>query len=458
MLELSAMDTQFFPSYSHLALIAGTFFLNVLFGYFRSRTRTWSLAWFFWTNASVIPIIYLMIKWNVSPLWIPILVLMVAAGQLIGGYLYHPQVSEEDIEKSEHISDGKIYPEPNEHVSDSEIAVVLLNMGGPKTIADVKDFLYRLFSDSLIIRLPWPWLTQKLFAMIIVNARHQEAQKRYALIGGGSPIYASTEAQTMALEMELKRRGRNLFVTYSFNYSDPLPEETLAQIRRSGQKYILPVSLYPHNSFATTGSNMHYLNKAAKRVYPSAAFLPCRSYYLADSYINAFVDRILEQLKPSESLDDFYLLFSAHGLPLYFLLEGDPYAFEIAQTVARIVDRLKKQDSWVIAYQSAVGPMRWLKPSTEAMINHLAKRGIKKLLVVPVSFVSDHIETLCEIDIEYRAVAESAGIKDFRVSKALECHPGFIHALADCVENSLGRSSKRQSILSKIRQELNNVL
>ena len=172
-------------------------------------------------------------------------------------------------------------------------------------------------------------------------------------------------------------------------------------------------------------------------MYPDLTFLTTQSYYLADSYIEAFVNRIRETLTSGESLDDFYLLFSAHGLPLYFLAQGDSYPFQIAQTVAKILDRVGRKQAWAISYQSAVGPMRWLQPSTEAMIKALARRGIKKLLVVPVSFVTDHIETLCEIDIEYRAFAESLDISDFRMSKALECHPGFITALADCVEESL---------------------
>ncbi len=343
----------------------------------------------------------------------------------------------EDKEKMEGIRDLKL-DEQNPQVNDSQVMVVLLNMGGPKSIADVRPFLKRLFMDDLILRFPFYALLQPLFASLIVALRGQEAEKRYALIGGGSPIHRSTRQQTAALQKELQKRGRSLKVIYSFNYSEPLPQETIRVLKAAGKTDILPLSLYPHYSLATAGSNLHYLKKTAAKIYPELRFLKSSTYYLDDSYIQAFVDRIREQLKAGESLEDFYLLFSAHGLPLYFLTEGDPYPFEISQTVAKVVDRLGRKGTWAISYQSAVGPMRWLKPSTKSAIQALARRGIRKLLVVPISFVTDHIETLCEIDIEYRAVAEKAGIIDFRMNRALECHPGFINALADCVESSLG--------------------
>ena len=419
-----------------------------------------------------------------------------------GHTLYAP--TEEDIEKMEQIPDLKIfYParhserseesyeilrsarglpqdDSNQPVDDSEIMVVLLNMGGPKNISEVRGFLKRIFCDELIIQFPFSSLLQPIFANGLVALRGKETERRYGLIGGGSPILQSTMDQTKSVQRELNKRGRKCDVIFSFNYSNPFPDETISQIKSAGKKYILPLSLYPHFSAATTGSNVYYLKKAAARLYPELVFLKSQSYYLADSYIDAFVDRIKETLNESgvslrggtflsddeaiysekiassrlknvgtrndtNNLDDFYLLFSAHGLPLYFLAQGDQYPFEIAQSVAKILDKLGRRHAWVISYQSAVGPMRWLKPSTEAMLKALARRGIKKLIVVPISFVTDHIETLCEIDIEYRALAEGLGIKDFRMSKALESHPGFINALADCVEESLGSIKRKET-------------
>lgn len=295
--------------------------------------------------------------------------------------------------------------------------------------------------DPRIIRFPLSRFLQPVFAWILVNARWKAVAERYRQIGGGSPIYPSTEAQVQALQKELDRRGRNFHVTYSFNYSRPLPEDTIREAAQNHKKFILPLSLYPHYSEATTGSNMHYLKEAATKSSAEISFLKARPYYLHPRYIDAFVDRIHEALKKNEHLEEYYLLFSAHGLPLYFLKEGDPYPFQIAETVGQILAKLQRQENWSISYQSDVGPLQWIKPSTEKMLEALAERGIKKLLVVPVSFVTDHIETLHEINIEYREVAEKAGIADLRMARAIETHPGFIAALADAVEKSLPGTS-----------------
>ncbi len=323
--------------------------------------------------------------------------------------------------------------------SDSEVMVALLNMGGPKTNKDVKAFLERLFQDDLLIRFPLSKILQPIFAWLIVTLRWKKTAQRYQKIGGGSPIYAATERQRKALDQELKARGRNFSVVISFNYSEPLPEQTIQVIKAAGKSVLLPISLYPHYSRATTESNLHHLKKAADQIYPELKFLKPPSYYLHEGFIQSYVDRIREEIvvAKGESLDDFYLLFSAHGLPLYFLTEGDLYPFQIAQSVALILDRINRKDRWLISYQSSVGPMQWMKPSTDEVLQAMAKNGIKKVLVVPVAFVSDHIESLCEIDMEYRQLAEEAGIHDFRMSKAPECHPLFIKALADAVEQSL---------------------
>ncbi len=438
--------------HSYLTLFLVSFFANLPLGYIREGSPKFSNRWFIWNTISIPFLIYFSFKWNVG--WIfPICMVLAVFGQRLGARSRQRKVTPEMAEAQEWITDLKIPAASNQRIPDEEIMVVLLNMGGPKTIEEVRPFLTRLFLDELILKFPLSFILQPLFAKLIVASRGKEAEKRYALIGGGSPIFKSTADQTAALAREFKNRGRKLDVIFSFNYSDPLPDETIRQIKTAGKKYILSLGLYPHYSLATIGSNIHYLKKEAQKNFPELIFLKSGSYYLADSYIGAFVDRIHETLKRDESLDDFYLLFSAHGLPLYFLMQGDRYAFEISQTVAKVLTRLERQNLWAISYQSAVGSLEWLKPSTEAMIKALAHRGIKKLLVVPISFVTDHIETLCEIDIEYRKVAEDAGIKDFRISKALECHPGFIRALGDCVEESLNqRAVKKEERYSRVER------
>jgi len=421
--------------YLTIALIS--FLINIPLGYIRENSLKFSWPWFFWIHASIPLIIYLRMSFGTSKWFIPICIFLAIAGQIIGSRLKRKRMTPEDHEKLEQIPDLNLPKNQTLRIGDHEVMVVLMNMGGPENPQEVKPFLERLFSDNRIIRVPFARILQPIFCWLIVTLRWRVTKKRYELIGGGSPILKSSTNQVKALDAELKKRGRALDVTLNFNYSRPLPEDTIHEVRTTGKKYILPVSLYPHYSANTTGSNIYYLQKAAQKICPDLIFLESDSYYLDDAYINAFVDRIHEQLKPGESLDDFYLLFSAHGLPLYCLTEGDPYSYQINQTVSCVLDRLDRKSRWTLAYQSAVGPFMWLRPYTEEIIKALARRNEKKILVVPIAFVTDHIETTCEIDIEYRQVAVDAGVKDFRMSKALECHPGFITALADCVEASL---------------------
>lgn len=435
------MMTDVLTANPYFTIILAAFLLNVFFGYVREGSQKFSAKWFFWIHASIPFLIYLRLTLHTSKLFIPVAIFYAIIGQIIGSRYRRKKMTREDREKMEQIGSLNFPAQPGKF-SDSDVTVVLMNMGGPQNIAEVKPFLRRLFMDDLIIRFPLSKWLQPFFAWLIVALRGSVTEKRYGLMGGGSPILRSTLNQKEALAKELSNRGRNINVEICFNYSDPLPPETILKIKRSGRQCILPLSLYPHYSAATTGSNLHYLKKEAARNFPQAVFLESNPYYLGDNYINAFVDRIEAQVKNGESLSDFYILFSAHGLPLYFLTQGDPYPFQIAQTISRVLLKLNRSKRWAVSYQSAVGPLQWLKPSTEGMIQALAHREVKKLLVVPISFVTDHIETICEIDIEYRDVAERLGIRDFRMSKALECHPSFITALADCVDNSLVAANK----------------
>lgn len=429
----------------YIVIFLAAFLLNIPFGYLREGSPKFSGKWFLWIHASIPFLVYLRIMLHTSKFFIPMAILAAVLGQIIGSRYRRKKMTLPEREKMEQIPDLRLKVNA-QNIPDSDIAVVLMNMGGPKNIEGVKPFLRRLFLDARILRFPLAAVLQPFFAWLIVTLRAKVTEHRYSLIGGGSPIFQSTTEQAKALEAELKKRGSNISVSFCFNYSDPLPGETIMKLKSENKKYILPLSLYPHYSEATTGSNLFYLKEEAKRNYPEAVFLESREYYLDGQYIEAFAERIRSQIKPGERLEDFYLLFSTHGLPLYFLTEGDPYPYQIAQTVAKVLDRLGRTERWVISYQSAVGPLQWLQPSTDSMIQALARRNEKKLLVVPISFVTDHIETLCEIDIEYRQMAKSAGIEDFRMSRALECHPLFIRALADCVENSLGKTSHKQKL------------
>jgi len=411
------------------------FLINIPLGYLRENCPKFSFKWFLWIHASIPLLIYLRLSIDASAAFIPFTIFCAVIGQIGGGYLRRKKMTAEDRDQLNQIGDLK--DARGVVVDERDVTVALLNMGGPNKVSDIFEFQRRLFEDPLLIRFPLSSILQKFFAKMLIKARIKTVIERYEQIGGGSPIYQSTTAQAQALREELHKRGRNIDVTFSFNYSRPYPADTITKVKRAGKKYLLPVSLYPHYSKATTYSNIHYLKKEAQANYARLQFLKPPSYYLHPGYIQAFADRIHEAIGPFESLDDFYLVFSAHGLPLYFLTEGDPYPFEINQTVAQILAKLNRTHNWVLAYQSNVGPLQWLKPSMDDMIPVLARKGKKKILVVPVSFVGDHIETIHEINIEYRELAQELGITDWRMSKAIECHPGFIQALADSVENVL---------------------
>jgi len=432
------MVDNIFTQYSYITLAINLLLVNIPFGYIRENHPKFSFKWYFWIYASILFIFLLRVILVVPAAFIPTCVFIAIIGHIVGGQWRKSRMTDKDVERLQQI------PSINQDlqdVGDSDIMVTLLNMGGPNTNADVRGFQERLFNDPLLIKFPLSWAFQKIFATLLIAFRIKATEKRYQLIGGGSPIFQSTKNQAKALQDELDRRGRSLKVTFSFNYSPPFPDDTIRDVQRAKKKYILPLSLYPHYSKATTGSNIHYLEKSAETTYPQLQILNTPSYYLNDYYIQAFVDRILEKLQPGETLDNFYLLFSAHGLPLYFLAEGDLYPYQISQTVAKVLSKLNRDDNWTICYQSAVGPLQWLKPATENMLKALARRNIKKVIIVPISFVTDHIETICEIDMEYRKIAQDLGIKDFRMSNALECHPKFIKALADTVEKALRPST-----------------
>ena len=420
------------------------FIFNILFliliafisGLFCARQAKFSSSWF---QGIYIPfVVLIIICWMFQAPWFWVIIqfiLQVLA--LVFAIRYQTKrLTQESIECMEQIPDLQLSRKLPANLKDEDIVVVLMNMGGPINIAEVEPFLRRLFNDPLILRFPF---AQSFFADLLIRSRLKAVQARYQLMGGGSPILASSLKQVSALAQELEKRGRKISVLLSFNYTVPLPIETIDEIKKMKKRHILPVGLYSHFSNSTTASNIFYLKKEAKKNYPQLQFLESYSYHLHEGYIQAFVDRIQEALKPGENLDDFYVLFSAHGTPLYFLNEGDPYAFLVSQTVSRILGVLNRKYNWSISYQSSVGPLLWLKPSTDAMLAALGSRGIRKMIIVPISFVTDHIETICEIDIEYREVAHKEGIEDFRMTKAVECHPGFINALADCVESSLSK-------------------
>ncbi len=324
------------------------------------------------------------------------------------------------------------------------VGVLLLNLGGPDKIKDVRPFLYNLFSDPEIIRLPVKAL-QKPLAWLISTLRAKKSQANYLDIGGGSPLRKITEAQGQALEAKLKELGREAKIYIGMRYWHPFTEEAISRIKDDGIEKLVILPLYPQFSISTSGSSFRLLEEmwATDKALQQIEYTAITSWYDLPGYLQAMADLIAGELDKFDRPNEVHIFFSAHGVPVSYVEEaGDPYQYEIEECARLIVQTLNRPNEHTLAYQSRVGPVEWLKPYTEEALQELGERGVEDLLVVPISFVSEHIETLQEIDIEYREIAEEAGITNFRRVPALNVHPGFIDSLADLVIESLNSSSQ----------------
>jgi len=306
-----------------------------------------------------------------------------------------------------------------------DTAVVLLNLGGPLRLRDVEPFLYKLFADSEIIRFPGPLWLQPLYATLISKGRRKEVQGRYQEIGGGSPILRETAAQAAALRQALRAAGRAEPVKIVFRYTAPRAAGMLRALAAQGIRRLLPVTLYPHDCRATTGSSLAELEREAAGA--GLALLPGVLHYATDP---AYLDSLAEPLRAAlAETPGATVLFSAHSLPAKAVAQGDPYQREILATVEALQARLGAiPGGYRLAYQSKVGPIRWLEPELGAMLKTLA--GLD-LVVLPVSFVTEHIETLHELDIQFREVARAAGVRSYRRLPAPGAHPAYIRCLAE---------------------------
>ena len=307
-------------------------------------------------------------------------------------------------------------------------AVLLLQMGGPDSLEAIEQFLYNLFSDRDIIRIG-PAFLQPLIARFISRRRAKKVREYYRLIGGGSPIRRLTESQASELEKAL---GDNYRCFVAMRYSKPDTADALNAIRREGIKRIIALSLYPHFSRATVGSSINELERELKKSDVPFNISYIRQFYDNPAYIAALAEKIEGGVAQFADRNGVELLFSAHGLPQSFIDSGDPYLDHIKTTVKLVMERFGGI-SHHLSFQSRAGPVKWLEPSTEAKIADLAANGCKNLLMIPLSFVSDHIETLYEIDIQYRDEAERLGITGFKRTEALNSSPAFINCLAEMV-------------------------
>lgn len=313
--------------------------------------------------------------------------------------------------------------------------VVLLNMGGPDTLDDVQPFLYNLFCDREIIRLGSTFL-QKPLAWLISRRRAAKSRKNYAQIGGGSPLKAITANQAKALEESLRHDGE-YSVAIAMRYWPPLAGEAIASLLKQGVTRFIALTLYPHFSKATTGSSIANFRSCLKHVAPGFPLKVISSWPAQTSYIKALAGNIAAGVQTFAS-PEVTVVYSAHSLPVSFIEEGDPYVDHIQQTILAIESITGIPGR--LCYQSRSGPVEWLSPSTPEMLEQLALEGCKNILMVPISFVSDHIETLFEINILYKGLAEHLGMQ-LQACSSLNLNPIFIEALRELVIQSASDSS-----------------
>lgn len=323
--------------------------------------------------------------------------------------------------------------------------IVLLNLGGPDSLSAVKPFLYNLFSDPDIIKLPFSEVFQKPLAWYISTTREEEAKKNYELMGGRSPILDFTRAQAEALKQELFAAGRGAFKTYiAMRYWHPMTEAAVNAMMQDGIQRLIVLPLYPHFSYTTTGSSLNELKRVMARREYRVPISVAPPYYNHSRYLEALADTIQSGLEQNEwecPPEEVQLLFSAHSLPVKHVKKTkDPYPQQIIETARKINETYFPNNPWEVCYQSQVGNMPWLGPSVDGALHYFAGKNIDNILVIPISFVSDHVETLVEIDQMYLPLAKELQFKHCHRAPALNTNPGFIRAMTELVSAELDKT------------------
>ena len=323
-------------------------------------------------------------------------------------------------------------------MSSTKLGVVLFQLGGPDSLESIEPFLYNLFCDPDIIDFPFAKLARKPLAKLISTSRARHVAHHYAEIGGKSPILDFTRRQAEALEREL-RRDVDAKVAIAMRYWNPLTGAAIDEIAAFAPDDIVLLPLYPQYSKTTTGSSVNEWNR---RFHPNG-WRPnvhlIETFFEDSAYLDSVVAGINACLAGSGGLADLDIVFSAHSVPIAVIEAGDPYQRHIERTVDLVWERGAWPSRRHVCYQSKVGASKWLRPSMHETVKKLAAAGSKHVLVVPISFVSDHVETLHEIDIEHREQARELGIADYRMMPGLNDSPAFIAALAGLVKRAWRR-------------------
>ena len=309
-------------------------------------------------------------------------------------------------------------------------AIILFNLGGPDKLENVEPFLFNLFNDPAILNLP-TFLRYPL-AKLISNRRAPVAKKIYAELGGSSPILKLTKEQSDALEIKLnqsqeKDEYKCFIIMRCWN---PRAKDVIKDVQLYTPDEVILMPLYPQYSAATSGSSINEWNDICKKNNYNIKTSTICCYPTDQNFINAHTKAITKKIK---DLENFKLIFSAHGLPEKNIKKGDPYQWQVEQSVKKIVESLNIENlDWILSYQSRVGPLKWIGPSTETIIIENSKIG-KHIVLVPIAFVSEHSETLVELDIEYKEIADANGCKNYTRVPALGINEDFIKAMSELI-------------------------
>lgn len=320
-----------------------------------------------------------------------------------------------------------------------KLAIVLFNLGGPDHVTTIEPFLFNLFNDKAIISVPQPirWLLAKYIAL----RRAPVAAEIYAHLGGKSPLLDLTRRQADALKETVGQNlGSNVEVQtfISMRYWHPMSDECAKNVKEFNPDHVVLLPLYPQFSTTTTESSLKAWRKSAKKVGLKSKTSAICCYPKNEGFINAIVDNLRPQIEETCYLDKPRVLFSAHGLPKKIIDGGDPYQSQVEQTALAVVKKLNLPNlDWWVCYQSRVGPLEWIGPNTEDEIERAGREKIP-LIIVPIAFVSEHSETLVELDIEYKEVATKSGVPSYMRTPAVGTHPSFIKGLSDLVLDHIG--------------------
>lgn len=313
-------------------------------------------------------------------------------------------------------------------------AVILINMGGPANLSEVRGFIRNLFRDPHIITLPW--ILRLLIAGIISRTRAPKVRQHYELIGGSSPLTKWTRLQAQKTSERLTKKYPQTTFFTAYSYSRPGVDEIFEIISKADYERIVALPLYPQYSNATLGSIYDELARANKKYTLGSRLITLPPFFEETGYIKASVESLELALSKVDRDKSWQVVFTAHALPQSLIDKGDPYGLHIEKTIYQILQKLPLEN-YRISFQSKIGPVKWMQPATIDTIEQLGQEGLEQVVVVPIGFVCDHIETLYELDIELAEIAKKAGIRKFIRADVFNDADSFIEFLANYVEKAL---------------------